>query len=147
MIIILLTILLPQFENISHEVTIFENDTNYFILYIDRAACVACYRQIDSLIKQMNNKNFKYYVLIKSERSVISRKRLINWYKNDLNPDLFIFNQDNDSFEEYLKVNQIEYTPAIFTLNRGNIHLHSYKNIFHKKSIEIISNILQEINK
>jgi hypothetical protein len=129
-LILISLIFLPIFEEIDYSKVETENE-KAIIMYIQPIACHVCYLEIDKRIRNLNEKNFKYYILLDSKRSIVERKKIISVYKElGLEPDKYIFASDNDEVKEFNKEHSISYSPILILIDSGSFEIYSYSEIF-----------------
>ena len=117
-LIIFSLIILPIYEEIDYSEVDIENE-KAVILYIQPIACHVCYIEIDKRIKRFKEKNFKYYILLDSKRSIVERKKIISVYKeHGLDPDKYIFALESEKLKEFNKEYNISYSPVLILNNK-----------------------------
>lgn len=119
---------------------------NICYVIIQHPLCHSCIQSIDRKIKSIKDRNFKYYILMECDESVVNRKFKIYLMKNEINPDEYYFLK-NEDFQDLLNKCQINYFPSII-LNSGNsIKIIKYEEIFNDSihnniNLDSILNIL-----
>lgn len=141
-----LLLLIPTLFDIRNNNVEIQKDRNYIFVFICGIACKECYIDIDKIIQDDKYKNYTYCCVIYSQKGdVVSKKELIELYKQNINPDRFLFlktKSDVLNFEKHLDNN---YYPIIVTSINGKETLYKYNQIFGDSKTIKLKDIIKSL--
>lgn len=139
-----------KFENADLEPFVVQPINNKICIIILKSPfCHECMETIENSIKNIKERNFKYYILPYSKVSIIERKQMIDFLSKQFNPDNFIFLHTKSDFDMFCKNYKILNFPSIILQEDTLIQIIPYEKIFkdYYQSKSMTDSIFVSFNK
>lgn len=145
---LMIFLLLPVLFNFKNSVIEIDDDSKAIIVITGSLMCHKCFVQINDRIISLKNRNFKYYVLLDSDNSIIDRRIRINTLKKYAKPDCFAFCKNSSEYNQLVEQRIINKFPELLIINNGIITHINYDDLFCQNNIShTLDSIVVNLNK
>jgi hypothetical protein len=146
--IIFFFMLLPALFNLRDSEIKIQNESKVIIVVAGSLMCHKCFIGINDCINSLDNRNFKYYVLLDSEKGIINKRIGINALKEYSKPDEFVFCKNSQIYNQFIEQYEISKFPEFLLVNNGNITHIKYDFMFNRKNVkQTLDSIILRFNK